>query len=69
MSCNKPMTNKDKWIISIISALLFVILSCPYSFQLSSKICHTVGLNGAPTILGVILHGIIFLLIIRLLIR
>jgi hypothetical protein len=70
MSCNKPITNKDKWIISIISALLFMLISSPYAFHLTNKIGgNTLSISGHPTMFGMILHGIIFLFIIRLLMR
>lgn len=71
---HKPLTNKDKWIIAAINALLFLILSSPFMFTLTDGIARLMGLSfadsfGCPTTLGLIAHGLVFLLINRALMR
>jgi uncharacterized BrkB/YihY/UPF0761 family membrane protein len=53
--------NFAKWRYSIYSTILFFILSLPLVY----KLLKTVDKNGCPTIIGVTIHAIVFLLIIR----
>jgi hypothetical protein len=66
------LSEKQKWIASAIGAVLFVIVSLPQIYQLVelivSKLSGKSGLisnNGCPTMVGIILHGIVFLLLVR----
>lgn len=68
---NKMPTNQQKWMISVISAILFYIVALPDTYVcITNPIFeNTVGLklekNGIPTTFGVIIHAIVFLLIVR----
>ena len=73
-SCNKPYTIRDKWIVSIILGMLFLILSSPFMYTITNGLLSTLGINsanpnGRPNIIGLIVHGIIFTLIVYLFIR
>ena len=66
------VTNFDRWLISIIIATIFFILALPFIFGMTNKVTKVVGLNtitenGTPSLLGVFIHAIIFLILIRLL--
>lgn len=68
-------TDQQKWMISLISAILFYIIALPDTYVcITNPIFeNTLGLklqkNGTPTTLGVIIHSIVFLLIVRLMMR
>lgn len=78
MSC-KPYTSRDKWVISIMAGLLFLILASPYTYFLTANTAQSFGANlsnydvssstpnGCPTLLGLTVHAFVFLLIARLL--
>ena len=72
MSCNRPYTSADKWISSIIAGLLFIILASPYAYDLT----HSLGINTinrgqkeCPTLTGLIIHGLFYALLIRILLN
>jgi len=72
--CEKPYTSRDKWIIAGLAGLLFLIVSSPYLYSFMDVITSPLGIdianqNGCPNLGGLILHGLIFILIIRLLMR
>ena len=65
------ITSKDKWMISFYTIIVFFILINPFTFMLVNKLTMLLGLeiaseNGSPNIWGMLLHGFIFFLIIRL---
>lgn len=60
-------TNYDKWRYSIYSGCIFIILSLPITYKYMSYIYRGItDKKGCPTSLGVIIHAIVFILIIRL---
>jgi hypothetical protein len=66
------VTNFDRWLIAIIIAIIFFILALPFVFGLTNKVTKVIGVNtvtsnGGPSLVGVILHAVIFLILIRLL--
>lgn len=71
--CHKPYTSKDKWIVSIISGILFLLLASPFLYNLVNSATSNFGLqtaiNGCPNIIGLLIHGIIFIIIVRLMMR
>jgi len=66
------VSNEKKWCISIISAILFIIIASPEVFKFTNSILEdnfsisTIDEYEKPTFNGVIIHGIVFLLITRL---
>ena len=72
--CNKPYTSKDKWIVSIIAGLLFLLIASPFLFSAVNSITSSFGMtiaskDGCPNLGGLLLHSIVFMLIVRLLMR
>jgi len=66
------VTNFDKWIIALIIAVVFFIFSLPFLYKLTNSGTKLFKLNainntGCPTIFGIILHTIVFLVVVRLL--
>ena len=73
-NCKKPYTDRDKWIVSIISAVLFLIIASPFMYSLTNSLTSSFGLiladsRGCPLMSGLVVHALIFLLIVRLLMR
>ena len=64
------LSTKDKWIISLIGLVAFLIFSSPILLRLISPIVSLFGLKiidqGKPTFLGFIISGVLFLLFIRM---
>lgn len=61
-----------KWLISAMSAILFIIFSMPIVYSFVNGLTKSVGFevlneNGYPSGLGIILHAILFGLVIFLL--
>lgn len=65
----QPPTSSQKWWASIVLGMLFAILASGSIFQLSNKVCSYANISTykgeGPTILGLLLHTIIFTLIVR----
>ena len=65
--------DNKKWIISLISAIVFIIISAPQTFIFTNTILENVCIKTIdeecekPTYTGIIVHGIVFMLITRLL--
>jgi len=68
------LSNQQKWLGAIVAGLLFLILSSGFVYGLTNKLltslfgpkAATITAGGAPTILGLILHTIVFVLLFRL---
>jgi hypothetical protein len=64
-------SDREKWTISIFSGLLFYIIALPQTYECITNplIKNTIGVElekkGRPTVIGVIIHAIVFLLIVR----
>jgi hypothetical protein len=71
---NLKLSNSQKWLGALVAGLLFLILSSGIVYQLTNKIftsifgpkAATVTVAGAPTVFGLILHTIVFILLLRL---
>ena len=67
-----PPTNKEKWIISVWSALAFFIVTNQFTYMFTNLLKHinpalaTLKSNGCPTIFGYILHLLVFFFFVRL---
>ena len=61
----------QKWIICLYSALLFILIASPFMYQLTNKLTRLTGFetssNGCPNLYGLLLHGVVFLLLVRVL--
>jgi hypothetical protein len=66
------VSNMDKWIIAGIIGVLFILLASSWAFMASNFVFSKLGMptvtkHGRPTIIGLVLHAIIFVIIVRLL--
>lgn len=65
------LSKSQKWLVSLIAGLLFIIIASPVLFKGVSYLTEKLGLGsiankGCPTSVGLIVHGVVFFLIIRL---
>ena len=54
---------KSQWKFSLISAIIFLIISSPFMYEITNSILGITALKGCPTGVGLILHTVVFLLI------
>lgn len=71
-SCSKntPKLNiSDKWRYTLYTTVIFILVVNPYAYQLTNKlfsvILGKIAINGCPTMIGLLLHVVIFTLILR----
>lgn len=61
--------SSDKWRYSIYSAIVFLIISSPYTYLLIDKLIGSFAKvsspTGCPTLVGLFIHTAVFALIIR----
>lgn len=73
-STKSTPSSSTKWKISLLSGIIFLIISAPMLYKLTDgllkKISPSLSLcdySGCPTQLGLIVHAIVFVLITRML--
>jgi len=59
-----------KWQITIFSAFIFILVIHPYTYLLTQKLFGGIlgkisELNGCPTTLGLLLHTVVYILLVR----
>ena len=59
-----------KWQISIFSAFIFILVIHPYTYILTQKLLggcigKIADISGCPTTLGLIIHTIVYILLVR----
>ena len=59
-----------KWQISIFSAFIFILVIHPYTYIVTQKLLggfvgKIADINGCPTTLGLIIHTIVYILLVR----
>jgi hypothetical protein len=59
-----------KWQISIFSAFIFILVIHPYTYIFTQKVLGGIlgkiaDTNGCPTTLGLIVHTIVYILLVR----
>ena len=59
-----------KWMITVFSAFIFVLVIHPYTYQLTQHILggflgKIAELNGCPTTRGLVLHTFVYILLVR----
>lgn len=61
--------SSEKWHISLFSAIIFVLVVNPYTYKLTqslfSSILGTIAVNGCPTMMGLLLHTVVYVLLVR----
>lgn len=61
------LSNSEKWWVSIIAGVVFAVVSSPWLYSITNQIFSGALSNGGgPTLQGLLLHTIVFILIIRL---
>lgn len=67
----KHLTEKHKWIISLWTALLFLLIASPFMYNITNSLTSTIGFqtssNGCPNIWGLVIHAIVFAILTRVL--
>lgn len=68
---HKPKT-VDKWRYTLYTTVLFIIIVNPYTYRLTNTIFGKIigkvaSADGCPTIVGIMLHTIVFTLLLRIL--
>ena len=73
---NPSLSNKQKWNASILSGILFLIISAPFLYKIVDQVLAPLlgaqkiaDEHGHPTPLGMIVHAVVFVLIVRLLMK
>lgn len=66
----KELDNRGKWLISLWSALVFLVIAAPFTYKLVNIFTSLIGLDiatndGCPNIYGLVLHALVFTLIVR----
>jgi len=69
-NCAKLVTSEEKWSISVVSGLIFLLISSPFLYGLTSSLFECFGLTlasskGLPTNIGLLVHSVVFILIVR----
>jgi hypothetical protein len=69
MASSSP-SSTEKWSISIYSAFLFLLIVNPFTYKLTQSIFggllgKIADANGSPTMTGILLHTVVFLLVVR----
>ena len=63
--CQPAVDTRKKVMISMFAALIFLIISSPYMYNLTNKIfLGKLAMNGCPTLLGLGVHTFVFFLIV-----
>lgn len=69
--CNKnvnKLTNFKKWLYTLYTAVIVLLLFNPFAYLLVNKILGGVcDKAGCPTTMGFLLHTIVFIIVLRLL--
>jgi hypothetical protein len=69
-TCKKPISEANKWMISLWSGLLFFLIASPFMFKLTGGIFSSAGLqiekDGCPNLIGVGIHAVVFAILVRL---
>lgn len=62
-------SSAQKWNISLFSVLIFLLVVNPYTYRLTHKLLSplvgALAVSGCPTTLGLVVHSLVFLLVIR----
>lgn len=67
----KEPTSGEKWWASILLGFVFAIISCPAAYLATNKALTSLGglktIDGiGPTLIGLIIHTIVFIIIVRI---
>ena len=67
---NHKLNESQKIMVSVWSALLFLLIASPFMFKLTGQLFSQVGLSthsrGCPKMTGLVIHAVVFGLLVRL---
>lgn len=67
--CENLYDSTDKWRVSILAGLIFMVIASPISYSILNAITSQVGIimsvSGSPTFMGLVITGIIYALVTR----
>jgi len=68
--CNNKPTSMDKWRYSFYTLLIFIIVVNPMTYKLVNGLLISIfgklaDGKGCPTMMGLVIHSIVFLLLVR----
>lgn len=70
MTKHENINEGDKWLISLFSAIAFLLIAAPFTYRFTGSIFSQLGVtiqkDGCPNIWGLIIHAILFALIVRI---
>ena len=62
-------SSSKKWQITFFSALIFILVVNPYTYNVTnslfSGLIGPIARNGCPTIIGLLLHTLVYILLVR----
>lgn len=65
-----PKTNGNKWLYALYVTILFLVVSMPVTYKFTNAllngVCVLASKNGCPTMCGILVHALVFLLLLRL---
>ena len=63
-------TNGNKWLYALYVTILFLVVSMPVTYKFTNtllkSVCVLASKNGCPTMCGILVHALVFLLLLRL---
>ena len=62
-------SSSQKWHITLFSAFIFLLVVNPYTYKITnmifSKLLGPIAINGCPTMVGLLLHTVVYILLVR----
>lgn len=62
-------SSSQKWQITLFSAFIFILVVNPFTYKLTnslfSRFLGPIAVNGCPTVVGLVLHTIVYVLVVR----
>ena len=62
-------SSSQKWQITLFSALIFLLIVNPFTYKLTNSLFKgllgPISVNGCPTFVGLVLHTIVYILLVR----
>ena len=62
-------SSSEKWQITLFSAVIFLLIVNPFTYNLTNRIFSgilgPIADNGCPTTVGLLLHTVVYILVVR----
>lgn len=72
---NEAPSNLQKWKISLLSALIFIIVSSPMLYKIVNELTERffslsiINSDNNPTYIGMAIHAFVFMIVVRILMK